>query len=415
MNVELVSTGSEILLGDITNTNAAWLAQELNKRGYGVIFQSTVGDNLERMKEVLRIAGNRSDIVLVTGGLGPTQGDITRNALGAALGIPLEENAEALQIVRDFFVNRHIKMPPSSNQEGVLPKGSTILRNPVGVAPGVALEHEGTLYMLIPGPPVEAKGMFLESVVPFLHDRFGEQGIILSRHFYVYDIPEATLEIKLKDFIERQGNPTIALLIKEGYIEVRVTAKGQNAQEVNAILDPWEEELTQVLGDSIGTVGSRTMIEELGQLLLKHEASVSTAESCTGGLIGKRITDMPGSSQFYEGGVISYSNAIKEHVLGVKAESLSTYGAVSEIVACQMAEGVRNKLGTSYGISTTGIAGPDGATDSKPVGLVYIAIAGPSGTDVYKKTFIGDREAVRNCAAEMALYYLRKHIMEIIK
>lgn len=406
MIIELVSTGSELLLGDVVNTNAAWLARELNILGYDVAYQSTVGDNRTRMKETFQHAAQRSDIVLVTGGLGPTQGDITREVLAQAFGLELVRDDNALNMVNEFFVRRGRSMPAGSVREAMLPAGSTIMANPVGVAPGVILKVQSTLFVLLPGPPSEAKGMFAEQTVPLLGHLYGEQGAIVSHHFYVYGIPEVALEATLIDLVKEQKNPTIAFLVKEGYTEVRLTAKSQTKDAAELLLAPWCAIVKERLGDAIGRDSDTTMAATVAALLKESAATVSTAESCTGGLIGGAFTAMAGSSEYYAGGVISYSNDVKASVLGVAEESLQSFGAVSEPVAQEMAEGVRRVLKTEYAISTTGIAGPGGATDTKPVGLVYIGIAGPNGTSVYKNNFIGDRDSVRNRTVESAMYYL---------
>ncbi|MDY3973139.1 MAG: competence/damage-inducible protein A [Veillonella caviae] len=408
MIVELISTGSELLLGDTLNTNVTWLAKELNILGYTVAFQTTVGDNPQRMAEAFEIGSKRAVIVICTGGLGPTDGDITRNILAQTLGAPLELNSDAEAMVQGYFEAQGRDMPEKSRREMFLPARSIALSNSKGIAPGVVTEGLDTVFILLPGPPGEMKAVFSEAVVPFLAERYGAQGTVLSHRYAIYDMRELALEAALEDLFKNQSNPTIASLIKNGYIELRLTAKAANKEEAEALLAPWDEIVASRLGEHVGRNVDTSILELVSQKLWDENATIATAESCTGGLVGKYLTDLAGSSSFMRGGVISYDNDIKHEVLGVNAEDLSTYGAVSETVAKQMAEGVRQLMKTTYAISTTGIAGPGGATDTKPVGLVYIGIAGPEGTKVYKNEFLGDRQSIRESTVERALFYLYK-------
>ena len=413
MIVELVSTGSELLLGDTVNTNVSWLAQELNKLGYTIAYQSTIGDNRGRMAEIFRRAAERADIVISTGGLGPTQGDITREVLASAMGREVEFNSLAMTEVQKFFkrVNREVPTA-ASRREAMLPVGAGVLRNPVGVAPGVTLEGEDTTFILLPGPPGEMKGMFTDSVVPYLQERFGSQGVVKSYRYGIYGIREIDLEDRLMDLVKEQSNPTIAFLIKKGYIELRITAKANTAEEAEALLRPWDEIIRNRLGTHVGRSLDIPMEDLLGKNLTVANATISTAESCTSGLVGKTITNTSGSSAYYMGGVISYSNDIKHRVLGVPQELLDTYGAVSEQVARAMAEGVARVTGTDYAVSTTAIAGPGGGSEEKPVGLVWFGVTGPHGTVAHKANFIGSREEIRQGAAELALYYVYTYMKE---
>ncbi|PQL19369.1 competence/damage-inducible protein A [Veillonella denticariosi JCM 15641] len=412
MIVELISTGSELLLGDTVNTNVSWLAQELNKLGYTIAYQSVVGDNPKRMAEVFQNAAHRADIVISTGGLGPTQGDITRNVLADSIGRPVVFSSEAMAEVQDFFKRVNRAIPDASRREAQLPEGAEVLHNPVGVAPGVVVEDGDTTYFLLPGPPGEMKGMFQESVIPYLERRFGSQGVVTSYRYGVYDIREIDLEKTLMDLIQSQSNPTIALLIKKGYIEVRITAKAETMEKAQLLLNPWDAIIRERLGNRIGRNLSVSMEETLGKTLLDEEATISTAESCTAGLVGKLLTNVSGSSEYYMGGIISYSNDVKHRVLGVPEGMLNTYGAVSEEVAKAMAEGARSVGQTTYAVSITGIAGPGGGSPEKPVGLVWFGISGPYGTVAHKANLIGNREDIRQSAAELALYYAYIYITE---
>lgn len=410
MIVELISTGSELLLGHIVNTNVKWLSEELNNRGYSVSYQTTVGDNPERMKEVFQRAGERADIVISSGGLGATQGDITRKSLADALGLPLVFHEEAGREVDSFYEKQGRVKPYESDRDRYLPEGAKVLHNPVGVAPAVVVEQDDTVYILLPGPPSELQGTFIESASPFLEQRFGQQGMIYSERYAVYGYREMQLETLLQDLIQNQQNPTIALLIKPGYIEIRLTAKGESKADCQEKLGPWRSILLERLEDirSLDT----SVVEDFHKVALTTDVTIGTAESCTGGLVGKTLTDLGGSSGYYQGGIISYANAVKEQVLGVSSETLATYGAVSEETAKEMIEGVFRVLRTDYAIATTGIAGPGGGSQEKPVGLVYIGIGTPRGITVYKEIFIGDRTSIRKSVAERAIQYVYKELIE---
>ena len=410
MIVELISTGSELLLGHIVNTNVKWLSEELNNRGYSVAYQTTVGDNPERMKEVFQRAGERADIVISSGGLGATQGDITRKSLADALGLPLVFHEEAGREVDSFYEKQGRVKPYESDRDRYLPEGAKVLHNPVGVAPAVVVEQNNTVYILLPGPPSELQGTFVESVSPFLEQRFGQQGMIYSERYAVYGYREMQLETLLQDMIQNQQNPTIALLIKPGYIEIRLTAKGESKVDCQEKLGPWRSILLERLEDirSLDT----SVLEDFHKVALTTGVTIGTAESCTGGLVGKILTDLGGSSGYYQGGIISYANAVKEQVLGVSPVTLATYGAVSEETAKEMVEGVFRVLRTDYAIATTGIAGPGGGSQEKPVGLVYIGIGTPRGITVYKEIFIGDRTSIRKSVAERAIQYVYKELIE---
>ena len=410
MIVELISTGSELLLGHIVNTNVKWLSEELNNRGYSVSYQTTVGDNPERMKEVFQQAGERADIVISSGGLGATQGDITRKSLADALGLPLVFHEEAGREVDSFYEKQGRVKPYESDRDRYLPEGAKVLHNPVGVAPAVVVEQDSTVYILLPGPPSELQGTFVESVSPFLEQRFGQQGIIYSERYAVYGYREMQLETLLQDLIQNQQNPTIALLIKPGYIEIRLTAKGESKVDCQEKLGPWRSILLERLKDirSLDT----SVLEDFHKVAVERGITIGTAESCTGGLVGKTLTDLGGSSGYYQGGIISYANTMKEQVLGVSAETLAVHGAVSEETAKEMVEGVFRVLRTDYAIATTGIAGPGGGSQEKPVGLVYIGIGTPRGITVYKEIFIGDRDSIRKSVAERAIQYVYKELIE---
>ncbi|HIU64479.1 MAG TPA: competence/damage-inducible protein A [Candidatus Avacidaminococcus intestinavium] len=391
MIVEVINTGTELLLGEILNTNFQYLSQELNRRGYDVLFQTTVGDNEKRLQDVLQIAWQRADIVITTGGLGPTRGDITKEVVASCLGLPLEMDDESLQRIQGFFANRGAVMPKNNLKQALKPLGAVILKNDTGTAPGLAVEHGKNLTVLLPGPPNEMKHVFKNAVLPFLEHKFLQQGIIQSRVLKLRGIGESTVAEKLDDIILAQSNPTIAIYARSGEIVIRITAKGSNESEAEVLINGMAERVERRLEGKIYGSDGESLPQKLGNELLKRKCSIAFAESCTGGLASSMLTDIPGSSEYLLGSVVSYSNMAKEKVLNVSSASLHKYGAVSEQVAIEMAEGVRLLLGTSLGVSITGIAGPGGGTSDKPVGLVYIAVSSPYGTVWKKLNFSGTR------------------------
>lgn len=415
MLVELVSTGSELLLGEIVNANAQWLAQQLNNMGYSVVYQTTVGDNYERMEAVIRTAVSRADIIITTGGLGPTQGDITKEVAAKVMDTELIYHGEIEAMIKEWFEQRERKMQKGDVRQAMIPEGGIVLTNEAGTAPGVVLAKGGKTIVHLPGPPREMKWMFEKRLRPYLLETFGEQGSIYSRVLKIYDMGEGYLEAKIMDFIKNQGNPTVALLAKRGFMELRLTARGKNAEEVISLIRPVELALIQQLQGQLISFDEETMAEMLERLLSNKHYTIATAESCTGGMVGSELTDVPGSSAYYKGGVITYCDEMKHSMLKVSKRTLATKGAVSGETARQMAEGCRALFGTDLAISTTGIAGPGGAAPGKPIGLVYISIAGPQGVKTYKNIFTGNRSEVRVRTSKKALYYAVKYLREEIK
>lgn len=413
MKVEIVTTGTELLLGQITNTNSAYLASELNKLGYDVLYQSTVGDNRVRMEEVIRYALDRCDIVITTGGLGPTQGDITKEVCAKIFGRELIENDHTMQRIKAHFVRVEREMAPSNTRQALIPAGAMILDNDAGTAPGVVLEHNDKILINLPGPPFEMKDMFQKKVKPFLLDKFGLSEVIVSRVLNTFGIGESKLEDEIKDLILAQSNPTLALLARPGEVIVRITAKASTQHDAEQLIGNLEQEIRRRIGDYIFAIDDESMEAVVGRMLKEHKLTIACAESCTGGLVSSRLTDIPGSSDYLIGSVVSYTNEVKQRELTVSADLLKTQGAVCEDVARAMAEGVRKKFGTSLGLGITGIAGPGGATDKKPVGLVYMAVAGAQGTKCVKEQFAGNRLAVKYRASQTVLDMARKYIKDL--
>ncbi|WP_302441887.1 competence/damage-inducible protein A [Colibacter massiliensis] len=414
MLVELVTTGSELLLGEIVNENVRYLSQQLNKMGYSVIYQTTVGDNPNRMETVLRTALNRADIVITTGGLGPTQGDVTKIIGARVMGVSLVFRKDVMEGVTAWIKLRHPERDLTDNQrrQAMIPEGATVLANEAGTAPGTALYKNGKVLIHLPGPPSEMRWVFNNRVKTYLRRIFGSQGYIYSTYVKIYDMGEARIEDMIMDLVERQSNPTIAMYARIGFVEVRVTAKAADEETAKALVRPVEDELRKRLRRAAVTYNDETVAAALGRALLDRKLTMSCAESCTGGLVGSYITDVAGSSAYFLGSAGTYQDGVKTKLLGVSSETLRLHTAVSEETAAEMAEGSRKLYGSDIAVSTTGIAGPDGGTKEKPAGLVYTGVAGPWGTTVYKSVFPGERKEVKERAATKAVYHALQYIME---
>ncbi|BBB93110.1 MAG TPA: competence/damage-inducible protein A [Methylomusa anaerophila] len=413
MIVEIISTGTELLLGQI-NTDAPYLAKRLNELGYSVLFQSTVGDNRERMSQVIQTALSRSDIVITSGGLGPTQGDITKEVTASVLNLSMYLHEASVERIKRFFAQRHLGMAHSNLRQAMMPEGAIVVDNTCGTAPGVILElANGKVIIHLPGPPRELTVMFDQSVIPYLNRRFGVQGSIVSKVLRTYGLGEPLLEERIHQFILAQGNPTIALLAKGGEIHVRLTAKGESHAEAQKLITDLENKIYPYISDYIFGFDGETLEYITGRLLAAKNFTIALAESCTGGLVSSRLTDIPGSSNYFTGSVVCYSNHIKIEEVGVSAAILEKFGAVSQETALSMAEGIQRKFSADIGIGITGIAGPGGATPNKPVGLVYIAVSGPKGTALHEHFFNGSRLDIKNRTALTALNELRKYLLSL--
>ena len=414
MLVELVTTGSELLLGEIGNVDVQYLSQQLNTMGYSVIYHTTVGDNPQRMKQVLETALGRADMVITTGGLGPTQGDMTKIIGAEVTDAPLEFREDVMEGVVAWIKLRHPERDLTENQrrQAMIPKGADVLTNEAGTAPGTALYKSGKVLIHLPGPPSEMKWVFDHSVKPWLYECFGSQGYIYSSYMRIYDMGEARIEETIMDLVKNQSEPTLAMYARIGYVEIRITAKGETKEAAQNLVEPMKEKLAERLGDVIITYDDEPIAAALGRTARKKGLTVSAAESCTGGLVGSYITDIAGSSAYFLGSAGTYQDEIKAKLLGVPEKTLQTYTAVSEETAAAMAEGSRALYGSDVAVSTTGIAGPDGGTDEQPVGLVYFGVAGPKGTVVYKSVFPGDRKEVKERAATKAVYHLLQYMRE---
>lgn len=413
MRAELISTGTELLLGQILNTNARYLGQRLALLGIDVYFQTTVGDNETRLAEALKVAIDRADLLIVTGGLGPTEDDLTKETIAKMLGLKLITDEKSLVRIRQFFDLRGRAMPESNKKQALLPEGATLIPNRMGTAPGAILETDGKIIVILPGPPVEMQPMFTETVEPYILKKSGKnKAVIVSKVLKILGLGESTVEERIKDLVDNQTNPTIAFLAPRGEVYIRLTAKAKTKAEATKLTGVIEHVIRKRLGDFVYGTDEDTMETVVAGLLKKHNLSLSTAESCTGGMIAERLTDVPGVSENFMYGVISYSNDSKIQLLGVSPLILEKHGAVSEETAMEMVRGVRQACGTDLAVSVTGIAGPGGGTPEKPVGLVYIGFADHDSTIVQRYLFAGDREVIRWQTANVALNILRRYLIK---
>jgi nicotinamide-nucleotide amidase len=410
---EIVSVGTEHLLGQITDTNAVWLCNVLAGVGIAVYYRSTVGDNPGRVQEVFKQALERADLIIATGGLGPTDDDLTVAAVADALGLPMELHQEAWTHVQEFFRRRNRPLSNQQYKQAMMPRGARMIPNTRGSAPGVIVEHQGKTLVFTPGVPREMKGMIEDHVVPYLRERgLAGQDVIRSRIVRVA-LGESVVEDRLRDLMRAGTNPTIAPYAHTGECHVRVTARGEESV-VDGLLDETELAIRERLGRAIYAVGEQTLEETVARDLADAGVTVAVAESCTGGLIAHRLTRTPGASMYLDGGVVAYSNAAKSRWLGVSEQTIARYGAVSPETVRAMAEGARAQAETDLAIATTGIAGPSGATPEKPVGLVYIALAHASGTDVREMRYGTEpgRQGVQYLASQTAIDMIRLHLLD---
>jgi nicotinamide-nucleotide amidase len=414
-SAEIICVGTELLLGEILNSNAQFLAQELAKLGIPHFFQTVVGDNAVRLKQVIALACQRSSILIFTGGLGPTPDDLTTAAIADFFETPLVEDPEIWANIEQKFAVRGIIPSPSNQKQALLPTGATALPNPVGTAPGLIWSPRAGLTILtFPGVPKELYAMWTETAIPYLQQQGWGTNPIYSRNMRFWGLPESNLAEKVAPFL-RQQSPTVAPYAGRGEARLRLSIRSASQQEAEQALDDVQKQIQALCGlDYYGT-DDDTLASAVGKLLAQYGQTVSVAESCTGGGLGQKLTDIPGSSGYFWGGVIAYDNRVKLQLLNVDAKTLETQGAVSALVAEQMAVGIQKLLGTTWGISITGIAGPGGGSENKPVGLVYVGLAGPEGKVTYKECHIGmgrGRDWIRDVSASNALDFLRRHLLE---
>lgn len=405
---ELISVGTEILLGDILNTDAQFLSIELAKLGISVIHQSTVGDNRERLLEQLNEAAKRSDIIILSGGLGPTPDDLTKEVCCEFFGKEMLLHEPTVEKIRNYFSAKGMEMTQNNLKQAMFPKDSVIFPNNNGTAPGMAIEKDGIHILVLPGPPRELKPMFKDSALPYLM-RFSDK-IIVSHNIRTFGIGESAMAEKVNDLFDSE-NPTVAPYAKDGEALLRVTAMAETKDEAEELCKPVISEICSRLGDYVYGLDYSCIEEAVVKMLKSRNLKVATAESCTGGLIAKRITDISGSSQIFECGIVSYANEIKHKVLSVSADDLEKYGAVSEPVAKQMAQGALRVSGADIAVSVTGIAGPESDSTNKPVGLIYIGLADKDNVWVKElRTSRNDRSYNRYVSASNAFNMIRLYL-----
>lgn len=410
--VEIVCVGTEILLGNIVNTNAAYLAEKVAGLGLTNYYQTVVGDNAQRMEETITTALNRSDIVILSGGLGPTQDDLTKEIAAKVCGKELYLHEESLKRIEEFFKKRGINYTDNNRKQAMLPVGCHVLTNYNGTAPGMIIPYENKHVVLLPGPPNELKPMFEESVVPYLQKLTNK--VIVSQTVKIVSVGESLAETMILDLIEKQTNPTIATYAKTGEVHIRVTASAKDEEQAKKLIKPVVKELKVRFGNNIYTTDENVSLEKsIVDLLVASDMKIMTVESCTGGMIASRIVNVPGASEVLKAGLVTYSNKAKRKLAGVKKATIQKYTAVSEQTAKEMAKGTDLGPKSDVIVSVTGYAGPD-STDDAPAGLVYIACNVCGNISVKEFHFSGNRNKVRESATVNALVFARQCILEYI-
>lgn len=405
MNAEILCVGTELLLGDVVNTNAAYLAKGLARLGVNVYRQSVVGDNEERLRSALREAFERSDLVVLTGGLGPTYDDLTKETVADYFGRPVELRKDCLLALEDYFKRSGRAMTENNRKQAVMPEGAIVLPNARGTAPGCIVEGDGKAAVLLPGPPREMAPMFDGPVTEYLSRH--AKGVLVSRNVNLFGIGEAAVEERLRDTLMRSEDPTVAPYAKASEVRLRVTTRAETEEEGYRKIGPVVSRILEIFPEYVYGLDHENIEAAAVESLRTFHLTAAAAESCTGGLVAKRITDRPGASEVFGLGICAYANEMKEKLLGVGHETLVKYGAVSRETALEMARGVRAAAGADIGVSTTGVAGPGGGTDEKPVGLVYAAAVSDAGEEVLELHLSrgreDDRENIRLMASSYAL------------
>ena len=414
MSAEVICVGTELLLGDILNSNTQFLGRQLADLGIPHYFQTVVGDNPERMKQVIRVASDRASLLIVTGGLGPTPDDLTTETIANFFETPLEERPELIADIKEKFAQRGRTMSESNRKQALMPVGATILPNPMGSAPGMIWQPRPNLtIMTFPGVPAELRRMWEETAVPFLKQQGWGANVILSRTMRFWGIGESNLAEKVQDYLDA-ANPTVAPYASKGEVRLRVSARAETKEGAIALINPIQERIQAIAGLDYFGCDEDTLASVTGKLLLEAQQTVAVAESCTGGGLGAMLTSVSGSSGYFRGGIVAYDNDVKQQLLGVKAESLNQEGAVSSTVAEQMALGAKKQFHSDWGLSITGIAGPTGGTAQKPVGLIYVGIATPEEETDQVELRLGQqrlRETIRYVSACHALDQLRRKLL----
>ncbi|MBE6538257.1 MAG: competence/damage-inducible protein A [Ruminococcaceae bacterium] len=410
-SAEILCVGTELLLGDIVNTNAAFLSRELAALGISVYHQSVVGDNPERLRVALEESAARCDLIITSGGLGPTYDDLTKETVAGFFGRKLIRDDKVMEQIKTFFAEMGRTMTKNNEKQADVPEGATVFENKSGTAPGICIEDEesGVTVVMLPGPPRELEPLYREKVRPYLEKRC--ESVLVSKNINIFGIGESAVENILRPIMEKASNPTVAPYCAPGEVRLRVTAKAENKDIARSMCDEMIEKIMKTeVRDGVYGIDADSIEDVLIKKLINEGRTVATAESCTGGLIAKRLTDVPGASSVYLGSCVTYANSAKEALVGVKHETLEKYGAVSEQTATEMARGVKKALGADIGISTTGIAGPGGGTPEKPVGTVWVGISSEKGDRAVLLRLSPRRERsyLRTLAASNALYIALK-------
>lgn len=411
MVVELISVGTEILLGNIVNTNAAFLAEKCAGLGLSCYYQDVVGDNEERLSETIRLALSRADILLLSGGLGPTQDDLTKEVAAKVMEKPLYLHEESKTAIQQYFERKGMEITDNNWKQAMVPEGCIVVENPNGTAPGIIMAQEGKHVILMPGPPNEMIPMFETSIMPYLSEL--QSCVIYSQTVKICGIGESKAETMVADLIEQQTNPTIATYAKTGEVHLRVTARAEDEKAAKKLVKPMVKELKGRFGNNIYTTDSEVTLEKsVVDLLQANGLTACTVESCTGGMLAARLINVPGVSEVFKSGYITYSNKSKRSLLGIKKNILLKHGAVSDKIAREMAKGAAMLAKTDVSVSTTGIAGPDGGSEEKPVGLVYIACNVRGTIEVRECHFSGNRTKIRESTVSAALSLMRECILK---
>jgi nicotinamide-nucleotide amidase len=414
MSAEIICVGTEILLGDILNTNCHYLAEQLASLGIPHYYQTVVGDNPQRLHKVIETASDRASILIFTGGLGPTPDDLTTETIANFFNSPLIERSDIIEDITEKFARRGYIMTSNNRKQALIPEGASVLPNPTGTAPGMIWQPRPNLHILtFPGVPSEMKRMWQETAIPYLKSQGWGREIIYSRMMRFRGIGESALAEKVNHLFDLT-NPTVAPYASRGEIKLRVSAKAKSQQEAIALIEPVAKEIEAIARLDYFGSDDDSLSSAIGKLLKQKGQTLSVAESCTGGGLGSMLTEVAGSSEYFWGGVIAYDNKVKVNLLDVNPQDLEKFGAVSAIVAEQMALGIKKRLGTSFALSITGVAGPGGGTETKPVGLVYLGLADPDGNvESYEYRFgdLRDRETIRYLSACNAIDRLRRKIL----
>ena len=415
MNIrtEIIAVGSELLLGQIVNSNAQFLSSQLAELGMNVYYHTVVGDNSARLEQAIKIAQNRSNVIIFTGGLGPTKDDLTKETISKTIGKELVFDQEALEYIEQYFVQTKRIMSENNKKQALVLDGANILKNDYGMAPGMALEVDQTIYMLLPGPPKEMKPMFQNYGRTYFQKHLGFQEKITSRVLRYFGIGESQLETDIQDIIDEQVNPTVAPLASDGEVTLRLTAKHVDEKVANQLLNNLEQKINARVGEFFYGYEQTTLAQELIKLLVEKGKTISAAESLTGGMFSEQITAFDGASQFLKGSIVCYTNEMKAQVLNVSNDTLAKFGAVSEQCAKEMAEQIRKLAKSDIGISFTGVAGPK-PHEGQPVGTVFIGISTQGHeTQVYQFHFAGTRSGIRIRTVKYGYHYLAKLLTEI--